>query len=79
MSQTMHVDIRYKYENEYVEGGVVKIVFVKSAKNDVNILTKNLCSDLHKKRLKKIKFLASKIFKAKRKGARDDALTSNIL
>ena len=38
---TKHVDIRYKYVNEYVEDGVVKIVFVKSADNDSNILTKN--------------------------------------
>ena len=38
---TKHVDIRYKHVNEYVEDGVVKIVFVKSADNDSNILTKN--------------------------------------
>ena len=37
---TKHVDIRYKYVNEYVEDGVVKIVFVKSADNDSDILTK---------------------------------------
>ena len=33
-SCTKHIDIRYKYVNEYVEDGFVKIVFVKSAEND---------------------------------------------
>ena len=40
-SCTKHVDTRYKYVNEYVEDGVVKIVCVESAENDSNILTKN--------------------------------------
>ena len=35
-SCTKHVDIRYKYINEKVEEGVVKIIFVKA---DINILT----------------------------------------
>ena len=34
LSCTKHVDIRYKYANEYVEDLLVKIVFVKCAKND---------------------------------------------
>ena len=37
-----HVDIRYNYFNEYVEDGVVKMIFVQSADHDSNILTKNL-------------------------------------
>ena len=36
------MDIRYKYLNEEVEDGIVKIVFVKCAENDSNILTKSL-------------------------------------
>ena len=51
---TKHVDIRYKYVNEYVEDGVVKIVFVKSADNDSDILTKNLSAELHEKHSKKM-------------------------
>ena len=39
-SCTKHVDIRYKYVNEFVEDEIVKIVFVKSADNGSNILTK---------------------------------------
>ena len=41
--QTKHVDIRDNYVNEYVEDGVVKIIFVKLADNDSNILTKIGC------------------------------------
>ena len=51
---TKHVDIRYKYVNEYVEDGVVMIAFVKSADNDSDILTKNLSAELHKKHSKKM-------------------------
>ena len=53
-SCTKHVDIRYKYVNEYVEHEVVKIVFVKSAENDSNIITKNVSADLHEKHSKKM-------------------------
>ena len=52
MSCTKHVDIRYKYMNEYVEDGIVKIVFIKSTKNNSNILTKNISVDLNGKHLK---------------------------
>ena len=48
-SCTKHVDIRYKYVNEYVKDGIVKIIFVKSAENDSN---KNLSTELHKKQSK---------------------------
>ena len=42
MSCTKHVDIWYKYVNEYVEDGIVEIIFIKSADNDSDILTKYL-------------------------------------
>ena len=48
-SCTKHVDKRNKYVNKYVEYGMVEIVFVKSAENDSNILTKKLSGDLHEK------------------------------
>ena len=32
-SHTKQVDIRYKYVNEHVEDGIVKIIFVKSTGN----------------------------------------------
>ena len=46
---TRYVDIRYKYVNEYVEDDLVKIFLVKSADNDINILTKNPMAELHRK------------------------------
>ena len=49
---TKHMDRRYKYVNEYVEDRVVKIVFVKSAENESDILTKNLSAELHEKHSK---------------------------
>ena len=51
---TKLVDIQYKYVSEYVEDGVVKIIFVKSTDNDIDILTKKLSAELHEKHLKKV-------------------------
>ena len=51
---TKHVDIQYKYANEYVQDGVVKIVFVKSAENDSGILTKAISAELYEKHSKKM-------------------------
>ena len=54
-SGTKHVDIRYRYvnSNECIDDGIVKIVFVKSAEHDSNILAKNLSRDLHYRQSKK--------------------------
>ena len=46
-SCTKHVDIQYKYVYENVDR-IVKIIFVKSADNDSDILTKNVSAELHK-------------------------------
>ena len=51
---TKHVDIKYKYLNEYIEDGMIKIVFIKLAENDGNMLTKNPHGELHEKHFKKI-------------------------
>ena len=40
--------------NEYCEDGVLKIIFVKSADNDSNIMTKKLGGDLHSKHSNKL-------------------------
>jgi hypothetical protein len=53
-SQTCHVDVRTKYVREYVEDGVIEIVFVRSGDNDSDLLTKNLPSELHQKHSKKL-------------------------
>ena len=44
-----HVYIRTKYVNDYVEYGMVKIIFVKTEDNLADCLTKNLGSSLHTK------------------------------
>ena len=78
---TKHMDIQYNYVNEYVEDGVVKIVFVESAENDSNILTKNLSAQLHDKHSKKMvgeKLEEVEIFEVERKGVRCIVLTSNF-
>ena len=44
-----HVDIRYHFVQDYIEDGIVKIVFVKSEENDSDIYTKNLGEELFHK------------------------------
>ncbi len=43
---TKHVDIRTKFVNEYVEDGIIKIIFVQSNNNNSDIMTKNINGDL---------------------------------
>ena len=47
--RSKYIVILTKYVNEYVEDGVLKIVYVKSEENDADIFTKNLGSKLHGK------------------------------
>ena len=49
MGHSKHIDVRTKYVNEYVEDGLLKIVYVKSDKNDADIFTKNLGNKFHGK------------------------------
>ena len=46
-SYAKHCPIMYKIVNEYVEEGMVKIVFIKSVENDSNIPMKYLHAELH--------------------------------
>ena len=48
-SRSKHIDIRTKYVNEYVEDGMLKIIFVSTEENTSDILTKNLVGKLHSK------------------------------
>ena len=48
------MDVRYKYVNEYVEDGVVKVIFVKSEDNEADVFTKNLGKELHNKHCSKL-------------------------
>ena len=53
-NRTKHVDIRTKYVNEYVEDGIIKIIFVQSSDNDSDIMTKNVSGDLLDKHAAKL-------------------------
>ena len=46
--RTKHVDIRYRYVNEMVLDGFLKIVFVKTKENVADIFTKNVTSDVYR-------------------------------
>ena len=48
-TRTKHIDIRIHYTREHVEGGLVKIIFVKSKNNEADIFEKNVTKELHKK------------------------------
>ena len=52
-SCTKHVDNQYKYVNEYMEDGIVQIIFVKSADNNRTFSPKKR-ADHHEKHAKKI-------------------------
>jgi hypothetical protein len=46
MSQrTRHIDVRYHFIRDYVEDGVVQVIFVRSEHNDADVFTKNLGSE----------------------------------
>jgi len=46
-SRTKHVDTRYHFVREYVEDGIIKVVFVRSEDNHSDIFTKNLPGTLY--------------------------------
>ena len=48
-NRTKHIDTRYHFVREYVEDGILKIVFVQSERNDADIFTKNLNSETFRK------------------------------
>ena len=50
--RTKHVDIRYRYVNEMVLDGFLKIVFVKTKENVADIFTKNVTSDVYRTLMK---------------------------
>jgi len=52
--RTKHVDIRYRFVQEFVLDGFIKVMFVKTEDNDADIFTKNLGGDLHDRHSKKM-------------------------
>ena len=51
--RTNHIDVRYHFNREYVVDGMVKIVFVPSKENDLDIFTKNVSKETYKRHLDK--------------------------
>ena len=53
-NRTKHIDVRYHFVREFIEDGIVKIVFVRSAENDADLFTKNLGGELYRKHRGKV-------------------------
>jgi hypothetical protein len=52
--KSKHVDIRYRFVNEFVQDKFLRIIFVRTADNDADIFTKNLPGELFKKHARKM-------------------------
>ena len=48
-NRTKHVDIRAHFVRQYVEDGVVKIIFVRSEENKADTFTKNVSGKIFRK------------------------------
>ena len=48
-NRTKHIDTRYHFVREYIEDGIVKVIFVRSEDNDADIFTKNLNGETFEK------------------------------
>ena len=44
-NRTKHIDTRYHFVREYIEDGILKVVFVRSENNHADIFTKNLSTE----------------------------------
>ena len=45
--RTKHIDIRYHFVREFIDEGIVKIVFVSTKNNDADVFTKNVTSEIY--------------------------------
>ena len=53
-NRTKHIGVRYHFVREYIEDGIIKIVFVRSKENDADMFTKNLQKELFNKHRKNV-------------------------
>jgi hypothetical protein len=51
--RTHHINTRYHFVCEHVEGGLIKIVFFKSSINDADMFTKNVGKEAYEKHVNK--------------------------
>jgi hypothetical protein len=52
--RTKHIDIRTHFVREFIEDGIIKVIFVKSEDNDADIFTKNTSEEIFKRHADKI-------------------------
>ena len=50
--RTKHIDIRYRYVNEMILDGFLKVVFVKTSENVADVFTKNVRSETYRELVK---------------------------
>ena len=51
--RTNHIDVKHHFVREYIEKGLIKIVFVRSEENEADIWTKNVKQDTYTKHTSK--------------------------
>jgi hypothetical protein len=51
--RTRHIDVRYHFIRDYVEDGVVQVIFVRSEHNDADVFTKNLGTETFQRHVSK--------------------------
>ena len=51
--RTKHINVRYHFVREYVENGVVKILFMRSEDNNSDMFTKNMMREVFWKHTRK--------------------------
>lgn len=59
--RTKHVDTRYHFVREYVEDGILKVVYVMSEKNDADPFTKNVNEKSYWKNVQKYMYIGDQV------------------
>ena len=52
--RTKHVDVRYRFVQQFSLEGFIKVIFVKTDENDADLFTKNLGSEKYAKHSNKL-------------------------
>ena len=52
--RTKHVDVRFRFVQQFTLENFIKVIFVKSEDNDADLFTKNLSGEKHKKHSDKL-------------------------
>ena len=52
--RTKHVDVRFRFVQQFTMEGFIKVIFVRTDENDMDLFTKNLSGDKYKKYANKL-------------------------